>query len=384
MTERIYAYLPELLHCNVTLNTDLFTNKSLFYMVNNFTTCHSLCMDLNLFNLFTKLKILLQECTNYHQKTKTRFTVAARISGYPDRKDSHSAVQSVRCLCFACNNLKAFPIKFSWVNVQRFEFMADWIEDPSVVRNEISHWLDIYSAPPNKISLWFADSIPATNCVVQRCLDLTLLLWRWRQQVPLKHRCVLENKTNIVQLIRIHTFLIQTPQHVSAYRTHSGISFNTIRWHTRLLLTMPTIIEACKGVRIKYKTPYVTTSHRVVYILPNAYTKRLYEQFFLAKVQSARSQMHISLFTGPKWKFTISFRNSEYFENNQSGMFQRKYSLIDVQQFWLPPVAEISKVFNDESFTDQSTEQLMLTDILKMKSGPTIACDAERVLREFS
>jgi hypothetical protein len=65
-------------------------------------------------------------------------------------------------------------------------------------------------------------------------------------------------------------------------------------------------------------------------------------------------------------------------------MFQRKYSLIDVQQFWLPPVAEISKVFNDESFTDQSTEQLMLTDILKMKSGPTIACDAERVLREFS
>ena len=52
--------------------------------------------------------------------------------------------------------------------------MGDCIEDPSVVRNKVSHWLEIHCVVPNKISLWFADWIPATNYTVKGFLDLTL------------------------------------------------------------------------------------------------------------------------------------------------------------------------------------------------------------------
>ena len=86
--------------------------------------------------------------------------------------------------------------------------MGGCVEDPSVVRNKVSQWSETQSVVPSKISLWFADWIPATNYVVKGFLDLTLPLSGRRQQVPLKHRRVLANKTNKLRLIQIHTLSI--------------------------------------------------------------------------------------------------------------------------------------------------------------------------------
>jgi hypothetical protein len=54
--------------------------------------------------------------------------------------------------------------------------MGECIEDPPVVRNKVSHGLEIHSVVPNNISLWFADWIPAMNYTVKSFIDLTVPL----------------------------------------------------------------------------------------------------------------------------------------------------------------------------------------------------------------